>query len=56
MPKIDWTDREAVIAAALRFGPGMLVVKHDSRANYNITHAARPDLWDIPGVTVVHRT
>lgn len=56
MPKIDWTNREAVIAAANHFGPGMLVVKHQDRANFNITHAARPDLWDKPGVEVIHKT
>ncbi len=56
MPKIDWTNREVVIAAAKRFGPGMLVVKHDSRANFNITHAARSDLWDKPGVAVIYKT
>jgi len=44
------------MAQALRFGPGMVVVKHDTRANFNITHAERPDLWDRPDVTVLFRT
>lgn len=56
MPKIDWSNLRQVATYATSLGPGLLVVKHKTRANYNITHASRPDLWDVPGVTVIHRT
>lgn len=53
---VDWKDLKSVIAAAERLGPGMLVVKHPGRDNYNITHAERRDLWFKPGVQVLHST
>jgi hypothetical protein len=53
---MDWTDLKSVIAYARRLGPGMVVVKHDSRKNYNITHAARTDLYEIASCTVHFRT
>ena len=56
MPNIDWTDINAVIAVAKQLGPGMIVVKHDTRENYNITHTSRDDLWNKRGVTVIHTT
>ena len=52
----DFSDLKAVIALAQKMGPGMVVVKHDDRAHYNITHATRPDLWDVPKCKVLHRT
>lgn len=45
MTKVDWQDRESVIAYAYALGPGMTVYKHPDRANYNITHTAQPDRW-----------
>lgn len=56
MDKIDWQNLESVKALARKFGSGQLVVKHDDRPNYNITHASRPDLWDKPTVKVLFRT
>lgn len=52
----DWTNAESVIALAKRFGPGMTVIKHVDRTNYNITHTERRDRWDVPGVAVVYHT
>ena len=54
--KTDYCDLKQVIALANRMGPGMVVIKHDSRDNYNITHTERRDRWNIPGVVVCHRT
>lgn len=56
MGKTDWKNLESVKALARKFGTGMLVVKHDDRPNYNITHAARRDLWDKPTVKVLYKT
>ena len=42
---INWNDRSAVIEYAKRLGPGMSVVKHPDRANYNVTHTSRTDLY-----------
>lgn len=38
--KTDWKDLAQVIALAKRFGPGMTVIKYQSRMNYNITHTS----------------
>lgn len=54
--KVDWKNLNQVKNLAKSFGPGMLVVKHDDRPNYNITHAERVDLWDKPSVKVLYRT
>ena len=54
--RIDWNSPSSVIAMAKQLGPGMVVVKHDTRSNYNITHRSRRDLWDKPGVTLIHQT
>lgn len=51
-----WNDLKQVIAYARQLGPGMIVVKHYDRANYNVTHAERRDLWNIPTVKVLFRT
>jgi hypothetical protein len=53
---VDWSNKADVMGQARRLGPGMTVVKHADRPNYNITHTERRDLWDRPGVTVVGRT
>lgn len=36
--RIDWKDKEAVIAYAKKLGKGQTVFKHPARDNYNITH------------------
>lgn len=54
--KIDWTNKEQVIAYAKRLGSGMTVKLVMGRTNYNITHTSRKDLWDLPNVIVVHQT
>ena len=54
MFSIDWTDLSAVIALADSLGTGFVVIKHDSRSNYNITHASRPDRWNRRNVCVMH--
>lgn len=43
MPRIDWSNLEQVKAFARRLGPGVSVIKHPDRPNYNITHSSRPD-------------
>ena len=45
MSKIDWCDKEQVIAYAKRFGAGQTVFKDTSRSNYNITHTSRIDQY-----------
>jgi len=39
--KLDWTDKEKIIAYAKRFGDDTCVFKHPDRDNYNITHLSR---------------
>lgn len=43
--KVNWTDKQSVIAYAKRLGKGMIVIKRPDRDNYNITHAERADLY-----------
>jgi hypothetical protein len=50
---INWTNLNAVRAVARRMGSGMLIVRHDGRANYNIVHVSRRDLWNKRTVTVI---
>lgn len=50
--KLNWKDLNEVIDAC-REMPGCIVVKHEDRDNYNITHLARRDRWDLPGVEVL---
>jgi hypothetical protein len=55
--KIDWKDKEDVIAYAKRFGPGMSVVKYPSRNNYNITHTDREQAYPHCGIPeIIFRT
>lgn len=54
MPKIDWKNVDEVTAYAKRLGKGLTVFKHPDRANYNITHTSRPELY--AGCKVVHQT
>jgi hypothetical protein len=56
MTKLDWTDLAQVIAYAKRLGPGMFVVKHPTRPNYNITHANRAALLRKHGIPIIHKT
>lgn len=42
---VNYADRAAVIAYAKRLGRGMTVYKHPQRANFNITHTSRTDLF-----------
>lgn len=48
--KINWEDKEAVIAYAKRMqeecAVGLVVFKHPSRSNYNITFTDRSDQYD----------
>jgi hypothetical protein len=50
---IDWSDIKQVQEYAKYLGKGMVVIKHATRDNYNITHASRTDRWLIPGVTTI---
>jgi hypothetical protein len=52
--KVDWKDRDAVIAYARNLGPGMTVFKVPGRDNYNITHTSRPERYK--GAEVVFQT
>ena len=54
--KIDWTNKDAVIAYAKRLGNGMTVKLTVGASNYNITHTSRKDLWDKPNVIVVYQS
>lgn len=53
---MNWNNLPEVIALAKKLGPGMVVIKHSDRTNYNITHAERRDRWDNPNITVLHKT
>lgn len=48
--KLDWRDREAVIAYCKRLGGDSVVIKVAGRDNYNITFRNRVDgaevIWD----------
>lgn len=39
--RVNWFDKEQVIAFAKRLGEGQTVYRHPMRANYNITHTER---------------
>jgi hypothetical protein len=54
--KCDYTNLAEVWALAKRMGPGMTIIKHENRPNYNITHTSRTDLYMIDGVTVIGHT
>jgi hypothetical protein len=47
---VDWNDKESVIAYAKHLArtavSDMVVFKHPSRSNYNITHAERTDRYE----------
>lgn len=45
MNKIDWCNKEQVIAYAKQFGKGQTVFKNPTRSNYNITHTSRTDQY-----------
>lgn len=38
---IDWTDQAAVVAYAIQFGPGHVVVRNRAENCFNIVHATR---------------
>ena len=40
---MDWTNKIEVIKYAQRLGSGVVVYKHPSRNNFNITHSSRTD-------------
>ncbi len=54
--KVDWTDKEKVIAYAKRLGKGMTVFKDYAQPNYGITHTSREDRLSIKGRTIVYQT
>ncbi|CRY10863.1 hypothetical protein [Yersinia enterocolitica] len=54
--KINWKDKNEVIAVAGVYGAGMVVIKIKGRDNYNIVHASRKDLYMKSGVQIIHRT
>lgn len=56
MPKMDWNNREQVIAFAKKLGQWQTVYKNKHRENYNITHTARPDMWKHIDNVVVFQT
>lgn len=51
MTKINWNDKQQVLQYCKKLNaiakPGFesIVVKHEGRANYNITHKSRTDLY-----------
>lgn len=52
--KIDWNDKNVVIAYAKKLGKGMTVFKHPDRRNFNITHTEVPKRYE--GCEVVYQT
>ncbi|AXP07811.1 hypothetical protein SmphiM6_120 [Sinorhizobium phage phiM6] len=52
--KIDWKDKDAVIAYAKTLGKGQTVFKHPDRDNYNITHTECPERYE--GCEIVYQT
>lgn len=52
--KINWEDKDTVIAYAKKLGAGQTVFKVKGRKNYNITFTSRPDQWQ--GHEVVYQT
>lgn len=56
MFSVDWKSLEAVIAFSETLGPGMTVIKHPDRDNYNIVHTSRTDLTGRAGVVIHHQT
>jgi hypothetical protein len=50
----DWSNLMAVVEYARRLGRGLIVFQRAGEANYAITHAARPDRWEMH--KVVYRT
>lgn len=52
---IDWYDYNQVVALAIKLGPGMSVIRHPNRYNYNITHTERERNLE-PFVEVLYRT
>jgi hypothetical protein len=52
--RMDWENKDAVIAYAERLGSGQTVFKHPDRPNYNITHTSRTDRYE--KAWVVHQT
>lgn len=55
MTKVNWNNKDEVIAAAKQYGPGMTVIKRLGRANYNIIHTSR-EADRLLGAKVIHRT
>ena len=54
--KIDWTDKEKVIAYAKRLGKGQTVFKDYARPTYGITHTSRVDLTSKDGRHIIYQT
>ena len=54
--RIDWSNRDAVVALANRLGPGHSVVKATNRKHFNVILTTSEDKPRIGPIAVVHRT
>ena len=48
--KVDYTNKNQVIAFARKLGNGCIVIKHKAYKNYNITHEERRDRYSLEEV------
>lgn len=54
--KVNWGNKEEVIAYAKRLGRGMSVIQDEGRDTFGITHTDRTDLLAKPGRKIIHQT
>lgn len=54
--RINWKDKDAVIAYANRLGKGQTVFQDQGRDTFGIVHSSRKDRLSLEGRTIVHQT
>ena len=56
--RINWENKDMVIAYAKKLGPGQTVYKHPNRSNYNIRHTSTLSRAgdEVPQRWIVHQT
>lgn len=54
--KVNWGDKDAVIAYAKKLGRGMSVIQDAGRDTFGITHTSRTDLLAKPGRKIIYQT
>lgn len=53
--KVNWGDKDEVIAYAKRLGRGMSVIQDEGRNTFGITHTCRTDLLSKPGRKIIYQ-